>query len=272
MEEAIKGLRKRVSEGMMNSLRLRTLPVGVKLLKDPKELPQACEILDEPLTFCQFVTYARVYGRTMGVTQKNLVCAIAKGNLGFSDFPADLPKRFAIARTSTAEGFSKILQTALRIEPGRFQAALVAPLKEISLDPDIVLLFADGAQMTRLLYAATYHTGDRLNISTAGECGTCGEGVASAFIKDKPTISFPCYGTRRFALAEDNELIFSFPFHAAWEIWRGLEMTEKGGFKYPILRQISAPQPPALYRIREVEPPEEYFASLRQLAGEVKKE
>ena len=128
MEEAIRALRKKVSEGMMNSLRLRTLPVGVKLLRDPKELDPACEILDEPLTFCQFVTYARVYGRSLGVTQENLVCAIAKGMLGFVDLPAGMAKRFATVRTSTAEAFEKILKTGLRIEPGRFQAALVAPL------------------------------------------------------------------------------------------------------------------------------------------------
>lgn len=265
MEETLKGIRKKISEGIMNLLRLRTLPVGVKLLKDPKELPPGGEILDEPLTFCQFVTCARVYGRTLGVTQENLVCAIAKGNLGFSDFPAGLAKRFAIVRTSTADAFEKILQTGLRIESGRFKAALLAPLGEIPIDPDVVLLFADGAQMTRLIYAATYQTGERLNINTAAECGTCGEGVAAAFMKDKPTVSFPCYGTRRFALAEDNELIFSFPFRYSWEILRGLDITQKGGFKYPVLRQISSPQPPALYRIRAAEPPEEYFANLRKL-------
>ncbi len=271
MEEAIQALRKKVSEGMMNSLRLRTLPVGVKLLRDPKELDPACEILDEPLTFCQFVTYARVYGRSLGVTQENLVCAIAKGNLGFSDFPQGMAERFAIVRTSTADAFERILHTGLRIEPGRFQTTLVAPLGEMSVDPDVVLLFVDGAQMTRLIYAATYQTGERLSINTAAECGTCGEGVAAAFMKDKPTVSFPCYGTRRFALAEDNELIFSFPFRYGPEILRGLEMTEKGGFKYPILRQLSSPKAPALYRIREAQPPEEYFINLRKLEEEMKK-
>jgi uncharacterized protein (DUF169 family) len=271
MEEAIRALRKKVSEGMMNSLRLRTLPVGVKLLRDPKELDPACEILDEPLTFCQFVTYARVYGRSLGVTQENLVCAIAKGMLGFGDLPAGLAKRFATVRTSTAEAYEEILKTGLRIEPGRFNAALVAPLGQISADPDVALIFADGAQMTRLIYAATYQTGERLSINTAAECGTCGEGVAAAFMKDKPTVSFPCYGTRRFALAEDNELIFSFPFRYGPEILRGLEMTEKGGFKYPILRQLSSPKAPALYRIREAQPPEEYFINLRKLEEEMKK-
>jgi len=110
-----------------------------------------------------------------------------------------------------------------------------------------------------------------LNISTAAECGTCGEGVAAAMVKDKPTFSFPCYGTRRFALADDEELIFSFPFRYSQEILKGLEITHKGGFKYPILRQISAPQPPALYRIREAKPPEEYLVNLKKLQEEIKK-
>ena len=256
----------------MNFLRLKTLPVGVKLLKDPEELSSTCEILDEPLTFCQFVTYARTYGRSLGVTRENLVCAVARGNLGFAYFPPNMAERFAVVRTATAGGFEKILKTGLRIEPGKFQAALVAPLETTPLQPDVVLLFADGAQMTRLIYAATYRTGERLNIRTAAECGTCGEGVAAAMVKDKPTVSFPCYGTRRFALADDNELIFSFPFRYSQEILKGLEITHKGGFKYPILRQISPPQAPALYRIREAKPPEEYLVNLKKLQEEIKKD
>jgi uncharacterized protein (DUF169 family) len=264
--------KKKISDGYMSILRLRTLPVGVKILGKKENLPGNCEIPDQPFTFCQFVTLARVYGRTLGVTSENLVCGIAKGCLGFADFPQDLPQRFAIVRTSTAETFEKILKTGLRLEPGKTKAVLVAPLEEITLDPDVVLLFGDGAKMTRLIYSATYETGERLNINTAAECGTCGEGVAAAFVKDKPTVSFPCYGTRRFALAEDNELIFSFPYRYSREILRALNITQKGGFKYPILRQISPPQPPALYRIREAKPPDEYFVNLEKLKEEIKKE
>jgi len=168
--------RKEISDGYMNILRLRTLPVGVKLLKDRKDLPGVSEIPAEPLTFCQFVTYARVYGRTLGVTQENMVCAIAKGNLGFSDFPKGMADRFAIVRTSTAEAFEKILKTGLRLEPGRVQAALVAPLEEGSVDPDVVLLFADGAQMTRLIYASTYQTGERLNSTRPRSAALAGKG------------------------------------------------------------------------------------------------
>lgn len=264
--------KRKISDGYMSILRLRTLPVGVKLLAKRQDLPVGCEIPDQPYTFCQFVTFARVYGRILGVTNENLVCAIAKGFLGFADFPKDLAERFAIGRTSTAAAFGRILESGLRLKPGETQAALVAPLEEIPLDPDVVLLFGDGAQMTRLIYSATYETGERLNINTAAECGTCGEGVAAAYVKDKPTVSFPCYGTRRFALADDNELIFSFPSRYSQEILRSLNITQKGGFKYPILRQISSPQPPALYRIREAKPPDEYFVNQRKLEEEIKKE
>lgn len=263
--------KKKISEGYLSILRLRTLPVGVKLLEKKENLPGNCEIPDQPYTFCQFVTFARVYGRTLGVTNEKLICAVAKGFLGFADFPKDLAQRFAFVRTSSAEAFERILQSGLRLQPGQTQAALVAPLEEIPTDPDVVLLFGDGAQMTRLIYSATYETGERLNINTAAECGTCGEGVAAAFIKDKPTVSFPCYGTRRFALAEDNELIFSFPYKYSQDILRALNITQKGGFKYPILRQISSPQPPALYRIREAKPPEEYFENLKRFKEEIKK-
>ncbi len=262
--------KKKIADEYMNILRLKTLPVGVKLLERRQDLPPQGEILEQPYTFCQFVTLARVYGRTLGVTNENLVCAIAKAFLGFADFPKDLAQRFAFVRTSTAEAFERILQSGLRLQPNQTQAALVAPLEGIPGDPDVVLLFGDGAQMTRLIYSATYETGERLNISTAAECGTCGEGVAAAFIKDKPTVSFPCYGTRRFALAEDNELIFSFPYKYSRQILRALEITQKGGFKYPILRQISSPQPPALYRIREAKPPDEYWANLEKFKEEIK--
>ncbi len=87
--------KKKISDGYMSILRLRTLPVGVKLFEKRENLPANCEILDQPYTFCQFVTLARVYGRTLGVINENLVCAVAKAFLGFADFPKDLAQRFA---------------------------------------------------------------------------------------------------------------------------------------------------------------------------------
>ncbi len=71
---------KEVSDKLQNLLRLRTLPVGMKLFKTVEEM-EAIPKIRRPKkhhTTCQIVTQARQVGWTVGVTIDNLM----PGNCG----------------------------------------------------------------------------------------------------------------------------------------------------------------------------------------------
>ncbi|MDQ7785336.1 MAG: DUF169 domain-containing protein, partial [Desulfomonilaceae bacterium] len=60
---------KEAAEFLSGSLRLRTLPIGVKFLTDvagfPEKTRRPSEVLGKRITICQAVTLARVYGWTV---------------------------------------------------------------------------------------------------------------------------------------------------------------------------------------------------------------
>ena len=246
----------KASEVLMRLLRLRTWPVAVKLYRRGEEVP--CDVVGpaEPITICQFVNIARVHGKPLLGRMRDIVCAYAQSFLGFADFPEDLVagERQAGRRTEKAEVYERILRDMPRIAAGETEAVLVSPLN-IARAVDVVLIFANPAQMTRLIHASTWKRGERITVRTAAEAGTCGEGIAATYLLRKPTIAFPCYGTRRFGLAADDELIFGVPAEAMDELLEGLEKTH-AAMPYPIVRQVEVtPKPPSLYTIRREPPP-----------------
>lgn len=258
-----------ISERFLKALRPRTYPVGVKFYEDESQVPEIARPPGSKMSFCQIVGMARESDELVFLANKHtIICAFAKANLGFEKLPDNMARRFAPVRTATEEAFENIVNTAVKMEYGEYRAAAVASLETNAFKPDIIMLFVDGLQMSRLIYAITYWEGKRLVIETASECGTCGEGLATAYVNDEPTISFPCYGTRRLALAYDNELILSFPLKDTESILEGLERTQKGGFRYPMAHQFTTPQPPAVYRIRTEEPPPDYSEAIHKMKAE----
>jgi uncharacterized protein (DUF169 family) len=245
-----------ISERLIRLLRLRTSPVAVKLYGREEEIPQGIEKPTRPITLCQFVNLSRIHGKILLGKMENIVCAYAQSFLGFSDFPPDLlaGKRAIGRRTETAEAYEKILRDMPKINGGETVAVLTSPLEKMPVEPDLVLVFGNAAQVMRLIHSATWKRGERMSIRTAAEAGTCGEGIAATYLLKRPTIAFPCYGSRRFGLAGDDEIIFGIPIENLGEILECLEKSHKT-LPYPILQQVEVtPEPPLIYYIR-IEPP-----------------
>jgi len=66
----------------------------------------------------------------------------------------------------------------------------------------------------------------------------CSRGVAEVYNTGKPVIEIPCLGDRRFAMAQDFEIIVGFPYTYIDELVEGLEATHKNGIRYPVPFQI----------------------------------
>lgn len=68
--------------------------------------------------------------------------------------------------------------------------------------------------------------------------GICSRTVAQVALTGDPTVEIPCMGDRRFAVAQDHELIVGIPFEWLERAAKGLEATHKAGIRYPIPFQI----------------------------------
>ena len=73
---------------------------------------------------------------------------------------------------------------------------------------------------------------------SSGDAGVCSRGVAEVAISGEPTIEIPCLGDRRFALAQDHELLVGIPAAKLDQVAEALLATHKAGIRYPIPFQI----------------------------------
>jgi uncharacterized protein (DUF169 family) len=120
-----------------------------------------------------------------------------------------------------------------KFEPGSYDYVCVAPLNRATFEPDVIAVYANSAQVLRLVHASLYGRGGRV-VSTSGGRLDCAEIVIQTMTTNEPKVILPCTGDRVFGMAQDNEMAFAFPWSYAREIIEGLEGTHKGGTRYPI--------------------------------------
>ncbi|RLA87160.1 MAG: hypothetical protein DRG40_01070 [Deltaproteobacteria bacterium] len=221
-------------------VRLLSMPVAVKLLKG-KEPPAGARRplrdLGVKMAPCQGAAMARRYGWTVAFGREDVGCGIAahtygwervKGEEGAIDFFFRM--RYAVDRDAARE----IVEGFPLLELGDDLVVVYSPLERTKVEPDVVLIYANPAQMMRLIHGATYHTGKPLGGSFSGRAASCTEGVIGAYLGRDTRVVVPGNGDRVWATCQDDEMILAVHASRIRELVEGLEETHKGGIRYPI--------------------------------------
>ncbi len=232
--------------GMANfisdNLRLRTLPLAVKFLKASDEFPektrQPSVALKKRITICQGVTFARVYGWTVGLTKEDLICVPAMIAFGFSDVsePAEpLCSLFdEIELASDKKSARKEVSSMCLAKTDAFEAILLAPLSKGLVEPDTVAIYGNPAQVMRMIQALTYIDGERVTGNFGGKV-ECTEYLLAPFLNDTPRVAIPGNGDRIFSMTQDDEMVLSIPGRYLQSLYEGLKNAGRPiGAKYPI--------------------------------------
>jgi uncharacterized protein (DUF169 family) len=135
--------------------------------------------------------------------------------------------------TETREAGIRSEEQVAKFSFGEFQYILVAPLHRTAFEPEVIVIYANPAQILRLLAAALWKSGGRLTSSFGGRID-CAEEIIVPQRSGQCEIILPCLGDRVFAQTQDHEMAFSIPVNRVKEIIEGLEGTHKGGVRYPI--------------------------------------
>ena len=102
-----------------------------------------------------------------------------------------------------------------------------------NFEPDVIAVYGNSAQVMRLVNAALFKRGGRIESTTGGRLD-CAEIVIQTIVTGEPKVVLPCNGDRVFGMAQDTEMVFTMPWDRADEVLEGLEGTQKGGVRYPI--------------------------------------
>jgi dephospho-CoA kinase len=109
----------------------------------------------------------------------------------------------------------------------------MAPLVYNPFDPDIVLIYANPAQMMLLINALQFEDYEVMDFHCVGE-SSCSDAIARCYLNEKPALTIPCYGERRYGHAQDDELVIGLPAGMMDKLLQGLEALYKRGIRYPI--------------------------------------
>ncbi len=244
-------------QALYDELRMRTMPVGAKFLKDPTEAPEKtrwpAEALGKRITICQGMTMARLHRWTVGLRKQDLICVPAMITFGFtnaSDPMATVGKLFnQVTFAETEETALKETATMEHFERGEYPAILLAPLQKGLFEPDTICLYGNPAQVMRLAQAWAYKTGERIDGHFGGKV-ECSEYLISPYKTGKPRLTIPGNGDRIFSATQDDEMVFSLPAASLPTLMEGMrDAGKKLGARYPVNSyQNFQPDFPKIYK------------------------
>ncbi len=218
-------------------LRLKSFPVSFKMLERKADLDEIPFMRrpKEPVTLCQLITRVRNFDWTVGAEVGDFVGPVCPSIIGLSDTPElvkDGTFRSIVWVRTKADG-KKYEESIPRLPMGKHEAVAMAPLVYNPFDPDIVLIYANPAQMILLINSLQFEDYEVMQFYCVGE-SSCSDAIARCYLTGKPSLAIPCYGERRYGHAQDEDLLMALPKDHMEKALRGLEALYRRGIRYPI--------------------------------------
>ena len=217
-----------------------TFPVGIKILKDKGEIPNGTRTplkdLKVKMAHCQAQAICRKYGWTIAMTKEDLGCAISGHTYGWEPVDQEDALNFFIRMnyaSDTAVALN-IFQSFRTLKPNQCEAVVYSPLEWTKIEPDVILIYLNPAQLMRCLHGSIQRTGQPITSSFSGRAASCSEGVLGAFLDQSPKVVIPGNGDRVWATAQDHEMAYTVPASHLKSLDVGLSKTHEKGIRYPI--------------------------------------
>src|SRR4030066_854363 len=142
-----------------------TFPVAVKVLKDKNEIPSGTRTplkdLKVKMAHCQVQAICRKYGWTLAMTREDLGCAISGHTYGWEPVNQEETLNFFIRMNYASDTTValNIFQSFRTLDPGQCEAAVYSPLEWTKIEPDVILIYLNTAQLMRCIHGNTRSTG-----------------------------------------------------------------------------------------------------------------
>lgn len=220
-------------------VRPATFPVAVKFLRDgeapPPKAKRPLADLQKHVTVCQGWAIARRYAWTTVLRAEDMKCPLGALVAGFAAPNAyyDEGNLCAGMYTEGTEAGARSEASVVKFSPGEIDGIVFAPLHRADFEPEVVIVYGNAAQVMRLVAAALFERGGRIESSFAARMD-CSDHLVVPLHTGEPQVILPCNGDRIFAGAQDEEMAFTLPWSRVDEVVRGLEGTQRGGIRYPI--------------------------------------
>lgn len=218
-------------------LRLRTSPLSCHFIKNKESLQEIPGIKypKHDVLFCQIIGMSRLYEWTMACTVKHLLLPNCGSVMGLSEPPEALINGEMSAGVwfNALEDAKLYVANTTKMPQGLHEAIVIAPLKNSTLEPDVVVIYGNPAQMMLTINGLQWKDYKKMKFECVGE-SSCSDAIPRCYLTREPSLTIPCFGERRFAGVMDEELVMALPPSVVNKLVEGLEALMKRGICYPI--------------------------------------
>lgn len=226
-------------------IRPLTFPIAARVVKSVDEFPERARRPLRDMGFktniCVGMTLARKYGWTVGFTAEDNACRTATYAYGWSESEPESEKgildfMLTMNYAANQEAARSIVETVkqFKLNKGQYAGVVFSPLERTVIEPQIVLVFCNPAQLMRLVHGAAQESGKSIQSVFCGRYGSCTDGILQVLKVREPKVVLPGNGERVWAAVQDDEMLFAIPVEALEQVIRGLEATHRTGVRYPI--------------------------------------
>jgi len=239
---------KKASEILSDFLLLSSFPVAIKFSQEetlPEKVRRPLEALGHPVAVCQGVSMARSLGWSLGFLPEDHACPPSLVILGMEEIPPgfDMGEMIHPLYGETVGICQRGIEQMPMLPVGQYRSILLSSLKKATFTPDVILVYGNPAQVSRLIHGALYHRGGALTSSFLGRA-SCSSKLVSPMLTKECQIIVPGSGERVFASTQDFEMCFAIPIGQLDEVLSGLEITHKlGTMRFPTPFQGIREQP-----------------------------
>ena len=231
---------KKLAEELILMLRIRSIPIGMKLFEDVDEMKRIPGLRTPTqefhFTMCQLVGQVRSAGFTLGIVHENTrMNSNCGGIVGLNTPGASYltgENMDGIWFENREASFQHQAQMT-RVEP-KYSGLCAAPLRSGRLNPlEIVLFYANAAQTILFVNGLQWKRYKRYDMTITGE-SACSDSWGRALATGETSISIPCYGERRYGGVADDEMLLAMPPDEFVRGMEGLAGISNVGLRYPI--------------------------------------
>lgn len=226
-----------IASELISTLRLKTDPVAFRRLEKESDLEKIKNVQRMPrmFNFCQAVFLARVQRMTIGITthdRMNPRCMRLHGVRQASEENMQTEARMLSTTwfATPEEAYRQQVDVA-RVPVA--QAVVLSPLAKGKIEPEVVLVFGNAAQIMMLMCGLQKERYERFTFHFSGE-GACSDSLGECFRTGKPQLSISCYGERAMGQVSDDEISLALPPADVTRALSGVKKLAKIGLKYPI--------------------------------------
>lgn len=218
-----------------------TFPVAVRFIREASEIPPSARRpfrdLQVRVAPCQGAAMTRRYGWTVALGREDVGCAIAANTYGWERITDEETAIRFMTHMNYArdEAAAREAMASFRLlEPAEDRVVVYSPLERTRVEPDVILIHVNPAQLMRLIHGGTYHHGRPIESRFTGRAASCTEGVIAAYLDQALKVVVPGNGDRVWGGCQDHEMLMALPAAGLAEVVEGLERTHAQGIRYPI--------------------------------------